>query len=86
MHRRNFCKTTLAAAVAAAIPGCGQDTAPVAANIGSVIPAISLGGEEISIETAAVTELAESLYGRILLQSDNGYDAAKRVWIGMFVH
>ena len=86
MHRRAFCKTTLAAAVAAAIPGCGQDAAPVATDIGGLVPAVSLAGEEISIETAAIGELADSLSGRLYLQDDEGYASAKRVWNGMFDH
>ena len=84
MHRRAFCKTTLAAAVAAAIPGCGRDTAPKATDIGSLIPAVSSAGQEISIETAAIGELAESLSGHLYLPADEGYLAAKRVWNGMF--
>ena len=58
--------------------------APVATDVGSLIPAVSLSGSEISIETAAVGELADSLSGRIYLQADEGYDTAKRVWNGMF--
>jgi len=86
MHRRSFCKTTLAAAVAATIPGCGREVEPVATEVGSQIPAVSLAGEEISIESAAVRELADSLSGRLYLQADEGYAVAKRVWNGMFDH
>ena len=84
MRRRTFCKTTLAAAVAATIPGCGRDTGPAATDVGSLIPAVSLAGDEISIETAAVGELTDSLSGQLYLQADEGYAAAKRVWNGMF--
>ncbi len=73
MHRRSFCKTTLAAAVAAAIPGCGRDTAPMATDVGSLIPAVSSVGKEISIETAAIGELADSLSGHLYLPADEGY-------------
>ncbi len=86
MHRRNFCKTTLAAAVAATIPGCGKDLPPAAIDVGSLIPAVSSAGAEISIETAAIGDLAGSLSGNLYLQADEGYDAAKRVWNGMFDH
>ena len=65
MHRRTFCKTTLAAAVAAVIPGCGREMEPVATDVGSRIPAVSLAGDEISIESAAIGELADSLSGRL---------------------
>ncbi len=86
MLRRTFCKTTLAAAVAATLPGCGRDMPPAATDVGSLISAVSSAGSEISIETAAVGELAESLSGHLYLQADEGYDDAKRVWNGMFDH
>ena len=82
MHRRTFCKSTVAAAVAATLPGCGSGDHP--ADIGSLISAISADGAELSIESAAVSELAESLTGRLYLQSDEGYAAAKQIWNGMF--
>ena len=86
MYRRTFCKTTLAAAVAATIPGCGKELPPAATDVGSLIPAVSSAGAEISIESAAIGELAGSLSGNLYLQGDDGYDAAKRVWNGMFDH
>ena len=82
MKRRTFCKTTLAAAVAATLPGCGSGSK----DIGSTIPAVTGAGEEVSIESAAVSELADSLNGHLYLQADEGYDAAKLVWNGMFDH
>lgn len=81
MHRRTFCKASLATAVAAAIPGCGSESAP---DYGSRISAVSSSGEELSIESAAVTELGDALDGRVLLQNDDGYAAAKAIWNGMF--
>ena len=81
MHRRTFCKSTLAVAVAATLPGCGPKSNT---DVGSLIPAVSSSGGELSIESAAVSELAGSLDGRVLLQADEGYAAAKKVWNGMF--
>lgn len=81
MHRRTFCKSTLAVAIAAALPGCGPKSNT---DVGSLVPAVSSSGGELSIESAAVSELAGSLDGRLFLQSDEGYAAAKRVWNGMF--
>ena len=78
MQRRAFCKSTIAAAVAATLPGCGSRDA------GSVIAAVSSGGEELSIEAAAISELAESLQGGLFLPADPGYAEAKQVWNGMF--
>ena len=84
MYRRSFCKAALAAAVTATLPGCGSRSGSGAASSGSIVDAISSSGSELSIESAAVSELAQSLDGRVLLQSDEGYAAAKQVWNGMF--
>ena len=84
MYRRTFCKTTLAAAVTATLPGCGSDSASDAGSTGSTIPAISSTGEELSLESAAVSDFAGALNGRVFLQADQGYDAAKKIWNGMF--
>jgi FAD/FMN-containing dehydrogenase len=81
MQRRNFCKATLAAAVAATLPGCGSESKT---DLGSLISAVSKDGEELSIESAAISELAGGLDGRVLLQGDADYAAAKRIWNGMF--
>ena len=83
MRRRTFCQSAVAAAVATALPGC--DSGPdKPADTGTLIPAVTGAGKETSIESAAVAELAGSLEGRIFLQADEGYDAAKLVWNGMF--
>jgi FAD/FMN-containing dehydrogenase len=82
MHRRTFCKSTLAAAVAATLPGCGSGSK----DVGTTVPAVTGAGEEISLESAAISELAGSLNGHLYLQADEGYDAAKLVWNGMFDH
>jgi len=81
MNRRKFCNATLAAAVTATLPGFGSGAK---ADFGSLISAVSSAGEELSIESAAVSELAGSLNGRVLLQGDDGYTAAKTIWNGMF--
>jgi len=83
MHRRTFCKSAIAAAVTTTLSACGarqQAAAP-----GPSIPAVSMEGEELSLESAAVEELRGSLKGRLYLQGDEGYTEAKRVWNGMFV-
>jgi len=76
MKRRTFCKSTLAAAAAATFPACGT-------KVAEPIPALSLAGEELSLEAAAVKELGESLGGRLLLSGDDGYEGARTVWNGM---
>ena len=80
MHRRTFCKSTVAAAIATTLPGCGSGSK----DAGSTISAISMDGSELSIESAAVGELADSLQGHLFLQADQGYAEAKQVWNGMF--
>jgi FAD/FMN-containing dehydrogenase len=45
---------------------------------------LSADGNELSLEAAAVSELAEGLSGKLFLPADEGYDAAKNVWNGMF--
>jgi FAD/FMN-containing dehydrogenase len=83
MHRRTFCKSTIAAAVAATLPACSSGSNSGATS-SSTISAISADGGELSLESAAVNELGDSLGGNLLLQGDAGYDAAKLVWNGMF--
>ena len=56
MDRRKFCKTTLAASVAATFPiltACG-DKVPVATEANTSIMGISLDGAEIELEKAAI--------------------------------
>jgi len=80
MFRRTFCRSAVAAAIATALPACSSRTT----DVGGTIPAVTSSGAEVSIESAAVTELAESLQGQLFLQGDEGYAAAKTVWNGMF--
>jgi FAD/FMN-containing dehydrogenase len=80
MHRRTFCKSTIAAAVAATLPACGSSNT----DVGSTVSAMSADGHELSLETAAVNELADGLGGHLFLPADEGYEAAKNVWNGMF--
>jgi FAD/FMN-containing dehydrogenase len=86
MRRRAFCKSTVAVAVAASLPACSSKNEEVANAVGSMIPAVTGAGEEVTIESAAIAELADSLQGSLFLQADEGYDAAKQVWNGMFDH
>jgi hypothetical protein len=87
MRRRTFCKTAIATAVVAALPACSRSTTGTAASAtSSTIDAVSSTGEELSLESAAVGELAESLTGQLHLQSDDGYDTARKIWNGMFDH
>ena len=85
MDRRQFCKTSIAAGVAAAYPfigACGQKP-QTATDAVSSIPAMSLDGAEIELEKAAIHELGEALEGPVLLADNEGYDAARMIWNGM---
>lgn len=84
MKRRTFCKSAVAAAITTSLSACGARQQ--ASDSGLSISAVSMHGDELSIETAAVEELRGSLDGNLFLQGDAGYDDAKRVWNGMFDH
>ena len=84
MKRRTFCKSAVAATIATSLSACGARQQ--ASDPGTSISAVSMHGDELSIESAAVEELRGSIDGSIVLQGDDGYDAAKRVWNGMFDH
>ncbi len=85
MNRRNFCRTAVAAGVAASFPalyGCERKM-PVATEAQTSIRGISLSGAEIELERSAIKELGESMMGPVLLSGDPGYDGVRKVWNGM---
>lgn len=85
MHRRQFCRTALAASIAAAIPllpGC-EKKAPVATDANTSIRGVSLDGAELELEKAAIKELGESMTGPVLLSGHPEYDGARMIWNGM---
>ena len=87
MDRRKFCRTTLGASIAAAIPifpGCERE-APVATatQADTSIRGISLSGAELELEKAAVRELGESMTGPVLLSGHPEYDGSRKIWNGM---
>ena len=80
MNRRHFFQSTLAAAVAYALPAprlLALDQA--AAQAAGGIAAVKLDGSATVIEPAALADLKASLRGPLLLAGDPGYDAARRV-------
>lgn len=87
MKRRQFCKTTMTAGIAAAYPflvACEQKAAaPVATVVDTGIPAVSLSGVDIEIEKAAIKELGDALTGPVMLSGHPQYDQARQVWNGM---
>ena len=81
MNRRHFLGTTLTAAVAAALPAGASASSVLKAltTISSSLVATTSGGEEVTIEEAALKELKGALRGNLLLADSEGYDVARRV-------
>jgi len=85
MNRRQFFRTTMAASVAAAfplLPGCDSKTL-LATEANTSIRGVSLDGDEIELERAAVKELGESMTGPVILSGNPEYDTTRMIWNGM---
>jgi FAD/FMN-containing dehydrogenase len=80
MNRRHFFQSSLAAAVACALPGPRLHALDQAASqAADGLAAVKLDGGATMIEQAALKDLRASLRGPILLAGDAGYDQARRV-------
>jgi len=81
MKRRHFLQTSVAAAIAAALPTNQALAAALAAmsEISGDVAAVTGAGAQVTLEQAALKELAGSLRGRLLLPGFEGYDQARRV-------
>ncbi|HET8692853.1 MAG TPA: FAD-binding oxidoreductase [Steroidobacteraceae bacterium] len=80
INRRRFVQSSLAAAVACALPAtrlCALDEA--ASQAAGGLAAVKLDGSATVIEQAAVAELKAALRGPLLLAGDPGYDSARRI-------
>ncbi len=79
MDRRQFCKTSLAAGMAAAYPmlaACGK-------KADTSIPAVSLDGASMELGKAAINELQDAVSGTVMLSGHPQYDTARKIWNGM---
>ncbi len=86
MDRRKFCRTAVAAGVAASYPllsACSRKEPPVATAANTSIRGISLDGAEIELEKAAIIELGEAMAGPVMLSGHPDYDGARTIWNGM---
>jgi len=86
MDRRKFCRTAIAAGVAASYPllgACSRSEPPVATAANTSIRGISLEGAEIELEKAAIKELGEAMTGPVILSGHPDYDGARTIWNGM---
>ena len=80
MNRRRFFQSTLAAAVAYALPAPRLYALDQAASqAAGGIAAIRLDGSATVVEQSALAELKARLRGPLLLAGDAGYDQARRV-------
>ena len=83
MDRRQFCRSAVAAGVAAAfLPACGKET-PVATQADTGIAAVSLDGAEIELSRAAIKEFGGAMSGPVMLSGHPQYDTARMIWNGM---
>jgi FAD/FMN-containing dehydrogenase len=80
INRRRFVQSSLAAAVACALPTPRLYALDQAASqAAGGLAAVKLDGSATVIEQAAVAELRASLRGPLLLAGDTGYDSARRI-------
>jgi len=80
MNRRRFFQSSLAAAVAYALPTPRLYALDQAASqAAGGLAAVKLDGTATVIEQAAVAELKASLRGPLMLLGDPGYDSARRI-------
>ncbi len=80
MNRRHFFQSSLAAAVACALPyGRLYAVDQAATQAAGGIAAVTNGGKSTVIEQAAIKELRAALRGGLLLAGDPGYEQARRV-------
>ena len=80
MDRRRFLRSSIAVSVMAALPAAQARAALQAlTQVSGDVRAVTGDRQEISLERAAVQELADSLRGNLLLPGNDGYDEARRV-------
>ncbi len=77
MNRRDFFRSSLAAAVATALPY--HRVLAAAQPVAQDIQAVTGNGTATVLERAAIQELKDSLRGPLLLPGEPGYDEARRV-------
>lgn len=82
VQRRVFCKSMLAGASATMLSG-RMTLAAAAKHAAPEIAAVTTDGESVSLERAAVEELALSLRGTLLNAASDGFHDARAVWNGM---
>ena len=81
MNRRRFVQSSVAAAVAAAMPMSRSYAAILGASttVDADINAITGDGAEVTLKRGMVQELADSMRGDLLLPGHEAYEEARRV-------
>ena len=84
MKRRTFCTSSLGALdaltpAARLLAATGQT-----GKISSDLPAVTLDGGETVLTKSELKEFRKSLRGQLLLAGDDGYEAARTIWNGVF--
>jgi len=80
MNRRLFLQSSVATGVAATLSSVQAYAAFQAlTQVAGDVRAVTGGGNEVSLERAAVQELADSLRGNLLLPGNDVYESARRV-------
>jgi FtsP/CotA-like multicopper oxidase with cupredoxin domain len=79
MNRRHFVRTSVASAVALALPTRLFALDQAATQAAGGLAAVTLDGKPTVIEQVALQELKATLRGPLLLAGDAGYDQARRV-------
>ena len=81
MKRRNFLGMALSTGVAGTLPGNAVAAALLQSltTVSSSIVGRTGGGDEVTIEQAALEEFKGALRGNLLLSGSDGYDKARRV-------
>ncbi|MCH7830998.1 MAG: FAD-binding oxidoreductase [Proteobacteria bacterium] len=81
MNRRRFVQSTVAAAIAAALPIRHSYAAILSGSmkVDADINAITGAGAEVTLRRAAVQEFGDSLRGNLLLPGHEAYEEARRV-------
>ena len=77
MNRRDFFRSSLAAAVATSL--AGNRALAALAPIATDLEAVTGDGAKVTLAKSAVQELRDSLRGALLLPGQPGYDEARRV-------
>jgi len=78
MNRRQFCRSAVAASLAAAYPA-----ALLAAEAKTGVAAVTLDGKKIELARAAVRDFGSRLSGPVLMAGDAGYEGDRHIWNGM---